>query len=42
MKEEMINKAYEIAKERYAELGVDTEKVLKQMTLSASRTLQVR
>ena len=31
MKEEMINKAYEIAKERYAELGVDTEKVLNQM-----------
>ena len=55
MKEEMINKAYEIAKERYAELGVDTEKVLnqmqdfisaciagRQMTLSVSRTLQVR
>ena len=27
----MINKDYEIAKERYAELGVDTEKVLNQM-----------
>lgn len=31
MKEELVNKAYEIAKERYAELGVDTEKVLEQM-----------
>ncbi|MDO4158968.1 MAG: L-rhamnose isomerase [Prevotellaceae bacterium] len=31
MKEELINKAYELAKERYAELGVDTEKVLEQM-----------
>lgn len=28
---ESVNKAYAIAKERYAELGVDTEKVLKQM-----------
>ena len=26
MKEELINKAYEIAKERYAAVGVDTEK----------------
>lgn len=25
MKEELINKAYEIAKERYAAVGVDTE-----------------
>ncbi|MDE6655012.1 MAG: L-rhamnose isomerase [Muribaculaceae bacterium] len=31
MKEEMIRKAYEIARERYAEIGVDTDKVLKQM-----------
>ena len=31
MKEELINKAYEIAKERYAALGVDTDKVLEQM-----------
>lgn len=31
MKSELINKAYEIAKERYAELGVDTEKVIAQM-----------
>ncbi len=31
MKAETINKAYAIAKERYAELGVDTEKVLNQM-----------
>ncbi len=31
MKEELINKAYAIAKERYAELGIDTEKVLNQM-----------
>ncbi len=28
---ESVNKAYAIAKERYAELGVDTEKVLSQM-----------
>lgn len=31
MKEELIKNAYEIAKQRYAELGVDTEKVLQQM-----------
>ena len=31
MKEETIRKAYEIAKERYAALGVDTDKVLAQM-----------
>ena len=29
MKEELINKAYEIAKERYAAVGVDTEKVME-------------
>lgn len=31
MKKELIEKAYAIAKEQYAELGVDTEKVLKDM-----------
>ncbi len=31
MKEEMIRKAYEIARERYAEIGVDTDKVLRQL-----------
>ncbi len=31
MKEELINKAYAVAKERYAELGIDTEKVIDQM-----------
>ena len=31
MKETLIHQAYEIAKERYAELGIDTEKVLKQL-----------
>ncbi|MBR2379424.1 MAG: L-rhamnose isomerase [Paraprevotella sp.] len=31
MKENLIQQAYEIARERYAALGVDTEKVLKQM-----------
>lgn len=31
MKENLISKAYEIAKERYAEMGVDTEKVISQM-----------
>ena len=31
MKEELVNKAYEIAKERYAAVGVDTDKVLEQM-----------
>ena len=30
-KEELIQKAYEIAVERYAAVGVDTEKVLKTM-----------
>ena len=31
MKEELILKAYEIAKERYAALGIDTDKVLEQL-----------
>ena len=31
MKEELVRKAYEVAMERYAEIGVDTEKVLKQL-----------
>lgn len=31
MKQELIEKAYAVAKERYAEIGIDTEKVLKQM-----------
>lgn len=31
MKTELISKAYKVAKERYAEIGVDTEAVLKQM-----------
>ena len=31
MKETLIHQAYEIAKERYAELGIDTEKVLQQL-----------
>ncbi len=31
MKEELVTKAYGIAKERYAEIGVDTEKVIAQM-----------
>ena len=31
MKEELINTAYAIAKERYAEVGVDTEQVLRQL-----------
>lgn len=31
MKTELITKAYAVAKERYAAVGVDTEKVLKQM-----------
>ena len=31
MKEEFVLKAYEIAKERYAALGVDTDKVLEQL-----------
>ena len=29
MKTELVTKAYEVAKERYAEIGIDTEKVLK-------------
>lgn len=31
MKSELVKKAYEVAKERYAAIGVDTEKVLEQM-----------
>ena len=31
MKEELIKNAYEVARERYAAIGVDTEKVLAQM-----------
>ena len=31
MKENLIHQAYEIAKERYAALGIDTEKVLEQL-----------
>ena len=31
MKEDLINKAYEIAKERYAALGLDVEKVMEQL-----------
>ncbi len=31
MKAENINKAYELAKERYAEIGIDTEKVINQL-----------
>lgn len=31
MKESLINQAYEVAKERYASLGIDTEKVLQQL-----------
>ena len=31
MKEELVKKAYEVAKSRYAEIGVDTEAVLKQL-----------
>ena len=31
MKEELVRNAYQIAKERYAAIGVDTEKVLNQL-----------
>ena len=31
MKESLVQRAYEVARERYAEIGVDTEKVLKQL-----------
>ena len=31
MKEELVNKAYAVAQERYAAIGVNTEKVLNQM-----------
>jgi len=31
MKEELVKKAYEVAKERYAEIGVDTETVLQKL-----------
>ena len=32
---ESVKKAYELAKERYAAYGIDTEKVLDQMTADA-------
>ena len=31
MKDQQVVKAYELARERYAELGIDTEKVLSQL-----------
>ena len=31
MKESLVRQAYAVAKERYAEIGVDTEKVLQQL-----------
>ena len=31
MKEELIKKAYEVAKERYAAIGVDTEKAIEKL-----------
>ena len=31
MKEELIRKAYEVARDRYAEVGIDTEQVLRQL-----------
>lgn len=31
MKESLINQAYEVAKERYASIGIDTEQVLQQL-----------
>ena len=31
MNKELIKKSYQLAKEQYAELGVDTEKVIKQL-----------
>lgn len=31
MKEKLINQAYEIAKDRYANIGIDTDKVLEAM-----------
>ena len=30
-KKELVEKAYALAKEQYAELGVDTDKVVKEM-----------
>ena len=40
MKEELIQKAYEVAKERYAAIGVDVEKAmdaLQKISLSLPR-----
>ena len=31
VKEQLIKQAYDIARERYAELGIDTERVLTQL-----------
>ncbi len=33
MNKELITEAYELAKKRYAEFGVDTEKVVQQMAI---------
>ena len=40
MKSELISKAYDVAKQRYAEIGVDTEAVLKQLQDAYSTALQ--
>ena len=51
MKEELITKAYEVAKERYAALGIDVEKVyleydvdfgFKQIATKDTLVLQTR
>lgn len=38
MKTELIEKAYAIARERYAEIGVDTEKRSRRFRTSRSRS----
>lgn len=37
MKEAQIIKAYEAAKERYAQIGIDTDEALKKCRISPSR-----
>lgn len=42
MKTELINGAYAIAKERYAEFGIDTEKVIGSFRISISACIAGR
>ena len=41
MKEELIKKAYEVAKERYAAIGVDTDKAIERLVFRQRATILV-